>query len=69
MYAECAKYTHCWRREKKLILLGIHTEINQRVESRIRHGQPEEREEDVLGVAVAHHVLGREEEGNGINQL
>ena len=45
------------KRDKKVILLGIHTEIHQRVQSRVGHGQPEEGEEDVLGDAVAHNIL------------
>ena len=45
------------KEKKKIILLGIHTEVHQGVEGRVGHGQPEEGEEDVLSIAVAHHVL------------
>ena len=49
------------RRDKQLLSLGIHTEVDQRVEGGVGHGQPEEGEEDVLSVAVPHHGLqGRE---------
>ena len=40
-----------------MILLSIHTEIHQGVEGRIRHGEPEEGEENVLSKGVAHHIL------------
>ena len=45
------------KENKKLILLGVHTEIHQGVEGRVGHGEPEEGEEDVLSIAVAHHIL------------
>ena len=45
------------RRDKQLLSLGIHTEVDQRVEGGVGHGQPEEGEEDVLSVAVPHHGL------------
>ena len=40
-----------------LYLLGVHTEVDERVEGGVGHGQPEEGEKDVLGVLVTHHRL------------
>ena len=40
-----------------LYLLGVHTEVDERIEGGVGHGQPEECEEDVLGVLVTHHRL------------
>ena len=40
-----------------LYLLGVHTEVDEGIEGGVGHGQPEECEEDVLGVLVTHHRL------------
>ena len=40
-----------------LYLLGVHTEVDERIEGGVGHGQPEEGQEDVLGVLVTHHRL------------
>ena len=37
-------------------VLGIHEKVNDGVDSRVGHGEPEEGEEDVLGVGVAGDV-------------
>ena len=37
--------------------LGVHLEVDEGVDSGVGHGQPEEGEEDVLGVLVTHHRL------------
>ena len=39
------------------LLLGIHAEVDERVESRVGHGEPEEEEEDMLGVLLPQDVL------------
>ena len=54
------------RRDKQLLSLGIHTEVDQRVEGGVGHGQPEEGEEDVLGERLGEDVgvvVGVEEVG------
>ena len=38
-------------------LLGIHDEVDDGVDGRVGHGQPEEEEEDVLGGGVGAHSL------------
>ena len=40
-----------------LYLLSVHTEVDEGIEGGVGHGQPEECEEDVLGVLVTHHRL------------
>ena len=40
-----------------LYLLGVHTEVDEGIEGRVGHGQPEEGQEHVLGVLVTHHRL------------
>ena len=39
--------------------LGVHKEVDDGVESGIGHGEPEEEEEHVLGVAAADELLAR----------
>ena len=43
------------------LLLGIHAEVDERVESRVGHGEPEEEEEDMLGVLLPQDVLRGED--------
>ena len=45
-----------WHLLRVFLLLGIHAEVDERVESRVGHGEPEEGEEHVLGVGVAGDV-------------
>ena len=40
---------------QKIDSLCIHAEIYQRIEGRVCHGEPEEGQEHVLRVLVAHH--------------
>ena len=37
--------------------LGVHEEVDDGVDCRVGHGQPEEGQEHVLGVGLGNHVL------------
>ena len=43
-----------------IVLLGIHEEVDDRVDCRVCHGQPEEGKEHVLGVGLRNHILRKE---------
>ena len=38
-------------------LLGVHLEVDERVDGRVGHGKPEEGKEDVLSACVSSRVL------------
>ena len=40
-----------------LCILGVHDEVNNRVDGRVRHGEPEKEQKYVLCVGLLHEVL------------